>query len=67
MSTSEIEMQRSMMLPLLSNHLYLIDCIFRVIELLVVNWRFYRNDMKSTFTDIHRIFDIDYLISAVSW
>lgn len=66
MSTSEIEMQRSMILQLLSNHPYLIDCIFRVIELLVVNWGFYRNDMKTTFTDIHRIFDIDYLISAVS-
>ncbi|XP_030914325.1 homeobox even-skipped homolog protein 2 [Geospiza fortis] len=25
---------------------------------------FYRNDMKTTFTDIHRIFDIDYLINA---
>lgn len=37
MSTSEIEMQRSMILQLLSNHPYLIDCIFRVIELLVVN------------------------------
>lgn len=66
MSSSEIEMQRSMILPLLSNQPRLIDCIFRVIEPLVVNWGFYRNDMKSTFTDIHRIFDIDYLISAVS-
>lgn len=37
MSTGEIEMQRSMILPLLSNHPYLIDCIFWVIELLVVN------------------------------
>ncbi len=64
MSTTKIEMQRSMILPLLSNHARLIDCIFWVIELLVVNWRFYRNDIKTTFTDIHRIFDIDYLISA---
>lgn len=59
-------MQRSMIQPLLSNQPYLIDCIFRVIELLVVNCGFYRNDMKTAFADIHRIFDIDYLISAVS-